>query len=177
MNIQVLDDSSWEIDKIKFDSFEFLNKKIAENLKIFGEFYVKRHNAHRIKWVFGVMTAEVQILKLNKQYLLTCNLIQLTILQLLEKKGPLSIKIISDYLSFDSKQTLHEVQYLWASPNFNLKKQINLGLIIPENHQNEKDLTDSIVMKINTNFTHNNLRINSVPSAPPRVNINIIRNK
>lgn len=169
MSIQVLDDSSWEIDKFKFDNFEFLSKNIAENLKIFSEFYVKRHNAHRIKWVYGHMTAEVQIQKLNKPYLLTCNLIQVSILQILEKKGPLSIKLISDYLSFDTKQTLHEVQFLWAAPNYNLKKQVNLGLIIPENHQNEKDLTENIVMKINPNFTHNNLRIISVPSGPPKV--------
>jgi hypothetical protein len=173
MQIQVLDDSSWEIDKIKFDSFEWLNQKISENLKTFSDFYVKRHTAHRVKWVFGHMTAEVQIQKLNKPYLLTCNLIQLSILQLLEKKGPLSIKIISDYLSFDTKQTLHEVQFLWASPNFNLKKQVNIGLIIPEDHQNEKDLTENIIMKINSNFTHNNLRINSVPSAPPKVKTRI----
>jgi len=169
MNMQVLDDSSWEIDKIKFEKFEGLNEKISENLKTFSDFYVKRHTAHRVKWVFGVMTAEVQIQKLNKPYLLTCNLIQLSILQLLEKKGPLSIKIISDYLSFVTKQVLHEVQFLWASPSYNGKKNVNLGLIIPENHVNEKELNENIVMKINTNFTHNNMRISSIPSTAPKV--------
>jgi hypothetical protein len=169
MNIQVLDDSSWEIDKIKFEKFEGLNEKIANSLSIYNDFYVKRHSAHRVKWVFGAMTVEVQIQKLNKPYLLTCNLIQLTILELLEKKGPLSIKIISDYLSFDTKQTLHEVQFLWAAPSFNLKKNVNLGLIIPENHSNEKDLEENVIMKINDKFQNNSIRISSVPTTAPKV--------
>lgn len=170
MNAQVLDDSSWEIDQKKIDKFECLNENISNCLKTFSDFYVKRHTAHRIQWVFGVMTAEIQIQKLNKPYLLTCNLIQLAILQLIEKKGPLTIKIISDYLCFDTRQTIHEIQFLWASPSFNLKKNVNLGLIIPEDHVNEKELTENLVMKINPNFSHNSMRISSVPSTAPKVN-------
>ena len=173
MNIQVLDDSSWEIEKIKFEKFEGLNEKILDCLKTFSEFYVNRHTSHRVKWVFGVMTAEVQIQKLNKPYLLTCNLIQLAILQLLEKKGPLTIKILSDYLSFETKQTLHEIHFLWASPNYNGKKNVNLGLVIPENHVNEKELNENLVVKINPNFQHNSIKISSVPSTAPKVKIKI----
>lgn len=173
MNMLVLDDSSWEeIDKVKFKKFEGLNEKISENLKIFTDFYTKRHSSHRIRWVFGYMTADIQIQKLNKPYLLTCNLIQLAILQLLEKKGPLSIKIISDYLSFETKQTIHEVQFLWAHPSFNLKKNVNLGLITPEDHKAEKELNENIVMKINTKFMNNSMKISSIPSSAPKVEFN-----
>ena len=108
MNVQVLDDSSWELDKIKFEKFEGLNEKVSECLKTFGDFYLKKHEAHRIKWVFGMITIDIQISKLNKPYLLTCNLIQLAILQLLESKGPIKIGTISGLLSFDLRQTIHD---------------------------------------------------------------------
>lgn len=164
-----MDDSSWEIEKIKFERFEGVDSKILNSLKIFNEFYIKRHSSHRLKWVFGSFTVEIQIQKLNKPYLLTCNLIQLAILQLLEKKESLTIKIISDYLSFDTKQTLHEIQFLWASPSFNPKKLINMGLIIPENHTNSLDLNDGITVKINPNFQNQSIKISSIPLSAPKV--------
>lgn len=168
VNMQILDDSSWEIDKIKFQKFEKICSKISECLDSYTDFYIKRHSNNKIRYVYGQTTVEVQIQKLNKPYLLNCNLMQLTILQILEEKGPLTCKILSDYLSFDLKQTIHDITFLWAHPSFNLKRLPNLGLIIPENLGTQKELSEGITMKINPNFNHNSIRISSIPTSAPK---------
>lgn len=169
MNVQVLDDSSWEIEKIKFEKLEIFDKKILDCLETFNKFYVKRHQAHRLKWVYGVTNLEIQLLKLNKPYQAVCTLLQYCILLVLEKHGPLTIKTISDYLNFDTKYVCHEANFLYSNATFNQKRMCALGVIVPENHTDGKELTEDVKVCINKGFQNNSLKVSTIPSSGPRV--------
>ncbi len=169
MNVQVLDDSSWEIEKIKFEKMEILDQKIRDCLGTFNDFYVKRHQAHRLKWVYGSTNIEIQLLKLNKPYQAVCTLLQYCILLVLEKHGCITIKTISDYLNFDTKYICHEINFLYSNATFNQKRITSMGIIIPENHQDAKEITEDLKVQINKNFQNNSLKVSTIPSTGPRV--------
>ena len=174
MNVQVLDDSSWEIEKIKFEKLEIFDKKILECLETFSNFYVKRHQAHRLKWVYGVTNLEIQLLKLNKPYQAVCTLLQYCILLVLEKYGSMTIKTISDYLNFDTKYVCHEANFLFSNATFNQKRMCGLGVIIPENHTDGKEFTEDAKVSINKSFQNASLKVSTIPSSGPRVIIYFI---
>jgi len=113
-------------------------------------------------------------LKFNKPYQAVCTLMQYCILTVLEKYGSLSIKTISDYLNFETKYVVHEVNFLFSNTTFNQKRMCSMGLIVPENHQDGKELTEDIKVSINKSFQNNSLKISTIPSSGPRVIIIII---
>jgi len=169
MNVQILDDSSWEIEKIKFEKLEIFDKKILDCLETFNKLYVKRHQSHRLKWVYGVTSLEIQLLKLNKPYQAVCTLLQYCILLVLEKHGSLTIKTISDYLNFDTKYVSHEANFLFSNATFNQKRICTLGVILPDNHTDGKEITEDAKISINKGFQNNSLKVSTIPSSGPRV--------
>lgn len=169
MNVQVLDDSSWEIEKIKLEKIEILDKNILDCLEIFNKFYIKRHQSHRLKWVYGVTNVEVQLLKLNKPYQAVMTLLQYSILLLLQKHGAMTIKTLSDYLCFDTKYICHEANFLYSNPTVNPKRICSMGIIIPDSLQDGKELNENILVQINKNFQNNSIKISTIPSSGPRV--------
>jgi hypothetical protein len=54
LNVQVLQNGAWDIDRSKFEKIEipgFLNKCLDD----FKNFYVARHKAQTLSWAFGLV--------------------------------------------------------------------------------------------------------------------------
>jgi len=55
LNVQVLGNSSWEIDKVKFEKLSTIPDCIKKSIDEFNSFYVNRRKMHRLEWVFGIV--------------------------------------------------------------------------------------------------------------------------
>ena len=53
--VQVLSNSSWEIDKIKFEKISSIPKVLGACMEEFNNFYTERRKMHRLDWVFGLV--------------------------------------------------------------------------------------------------------------------------
>ena len=55
LNVQVLGNNSWEIDKIKFENLSTIPNCLLKSREEFNQFYFARRKMHRLDWVFGIV--------------------------------------------------------------------------------------------------------------------------
>lgn len=55
LSVQVLGNSSWEIDKINFEKLITIPENLKKCMEEFNNFYTNRRKMHRLEWVFGIV--------------------------------------------------------------------------------------------------------------------------
>ena len=161
-NVQVLQHGAWEIEKSKFDRIlipSFLNNCMDD----FNSFYINRHKTHKLIWASGLGNIEIQYLYLSKPFQSVSTLIQFIVFLSLEKHGKLTIQNLSELIGVSCFSMLNEVTGLLYNPTFNPKKSINSGLITTNLKKDGEELKSDSEISINTNFTANNIKFNSMP--------------
>jgi hypothetical protein len=140
----------------------FLNNVKEE----FNSFYQTRFKNHKLFWAFGLGNIEFKFLYLKKDYQTVSTLLQYLILRTLEKYEnveKLTVEKISEILGYNLPIILNETNALIYHASFNPKRLNNVGVIF-------SDLTDNTDLKptnqvwINPDFSHNFLKITTIPT-------------
>ena len=54
MNVMVLGNSNWDIDKVKFEKI-FITPSMEKSVSIFNQFYTNKRGMHRLEWAYGMV--------------------------------------------------------------------------------------------------------------------------
>ncbi len=162
-NVQVLQHGAWEIDKIKFDAFEYPSF-LTKCMEDFNSFYINRHKTHKLSWALGLGSMEIQYLYLQKPYISITTLMQFSLLIILEKYEKLKIEKISEIMGCNPLLLANEANALLYHMSYNPKKLKTNGIILSDAGEKE-DLKPKNEVYINKEFAANSLKINTIPAV------------
>lgn len=163
LNVKVLQNGAWEIEKNKFEKFE-VPKFLVNCVDDFTKFYIGRHKTHKLTWVYGLGTIELQYLYLKKNHQSDSTLIQYCILRALETHKTLSIVKVSEVIGYNQNLVLNEINALLYHVSFNPKKSKSCG-IISSDAPDGQDLKLENEVSINKDFTVNSIKISTIPTV------------
>ena len=161
-NVQIISQSAWDISKSnmeKIEIFPFLKICIED----FEEYYLKRHQQTKLIWCLGLSKLEIQYLYLKNKNISTSTIPQFLTLIYLEKMGNLSIEKISQLLGCSAQKIINDIRGLILNPSFNMKGQIDKGVILANIDPKTKEFKPETEISINKNFSVNHQKFNTLP--------------
>lgn len=111
---------------------------------------------------------EIQIQNLKKQFKITCTLVQYLIFLKLEIYNRLNITKLAEIIGIKDTLVANEANFLLYHPIWNAKKVATGGFILTDAKPGE-DLDLKHEIWVNTNFTHNNSVLNTIPTKQRKV--------
>ena len=152
----------WKINQKYMEKIE-LPKFLSSYLDSFEKFYINRHEHQKLFWFLGLSRIEIQYLYLNNKNISVSTLPQLLTLLLLEEKGELTLKEISDLLGCKLDTIIDNIQGLVYNPSFNPNSQNDKGIIIGTFNGETKDFKETDKIKINVNFICERIKFSTIP--------------
>ena len=138
-------------------------KFLSSCLDSFEQFYINRHEHQKLFWFLGLSRIEIQYLYLNNKNISVSTLPQLLTLLLLEEKGELTLKEISDLLGCKLDTIIYNIQGLVYNPSFNPNSQNDKGIIIGTFNGETKEFKETDKIKINVNFICERIKFSTIP--------------
>lgn len=164
-NVQVVSQSAWEINKKHMEKIN-LPKFLDHCIKDFEDYYLARHNGHKLIWCLGLSKIDIKYLTLNKQYISTSTLIQFLTLLSLEKLGSAKLDDIANELGVNVKTVINDISGLIFNQSFNKKADETKGLI--KAYFINKEFKPDTLIEFNTGFTNNIIKFNTMPLNPKK---------
>ena len=163
LNVTVISQSAWEIDKKMMETIIIPNF-LESCLKDYEKFYLTKYKKE-IKFIrcLGFSTIEIQYLYLTNRNVSISTLPQLLSLLLLEQNGELTLKKISEMLRCQSSTITNDLLGLVYNPSFNPKGNADGGVISGTFDPNNKIFKESDKIYINKNFKSVKSRFNTFP--------------
>ena len=161
LDVKVISDR-WKINQKYMEKIE-LPKFLSSCLDSFEKFYINRHEHQKLFWFLGLSRIEIQYLYLNNKNISVSTLPQLLTLFLLEEKGELSLKEISDLLGCKLDIIIDNIQGLVYNPSFNPNSQNDKGIIIGTFNGETKEFIETDKIKINVNFICERIKFSTIP--------------
>ena len=152
----------WKINQKYMEKLE-LPKFLSSCLDSFEQFYINRHEHQKLFWFLGLSRIEIQYLYLNNKNISVSTLPQLLTLLLLEEKGELTLKEISDLLGCKLDTIIDNIQGLVYNPSFNPNSQNDKGIIIGTFNGETKEFKETDKIKINVNFICERIKFSTIP--------------
>ena len=152
----------WKINQKYMEKIE-LPKFLSSYLDSFEKFYINRHEHQKLLWFLGLSRIEIQYLYLNNKNISVSTLPQLLTLLLLEEKGELTLKEISDLLGCKLDTIIYNIQGLVYNPSFNPNSQNDKGIIIGTFNGETKEFKETDKIKINVNFICERIKFSTIP--------------
>ena len=152
----------WKINQKYMEKIE-LPKFLSSYLDSFEKFYINRHEHQKLFWFLGLSRIEIQYLYLNNKNISVSTLPQLLTLLLLEEKGELTLKEISDLLGCKLDTIIYNIQGLVYNPSFNPNSQNDKGIIIGTFNGETKEFKETDKIKINVNFICERIKFSTIP--------------
>ena len=161
LDVKVISDR-WKINQKYMEKIE-LPKFLSSCLDSFVKFYINRHEHQKLFWFLGLSRIEIQYLYLNNKNISVSTLPQLLTLLLLEEKGELTLKEISDLLGCKLDTIIDNIQGLVYNPSFNPNSQNDKGIIIGTFNGETKEFKETDKIKINVNFICERIKFSTIP--------------
>ena len=161
LDVKVISDR-WKINQKYMEKIE-LPKFLSSCLDSFENFYINRHEHQKLFWFLGLSRIEIQYLYLNNKNISVSTLPQLLTLLLLEEKGELTLKEISDLLGCKLDTIIDNIQGLVYNPSFNPNSQNDKGIIIGTFNGETKEFKETDKIKINVNFICERIKFSTIP--------------
>ena len=161
LDVKVISDR-WKINQKYMEKIE-LPKFLSSFLDSFEKFYINRHEHQKLFWFLGLSRIEIQYLYLNNKNISVSTLPQLLTLLLLEEKGELTLKEISDLLGCKLDTIIDNIQGLVYNPSFNPNSQNDKGIIIGTFNGETKEFIETDKIKINVNFICERIKFSTIP--------------
>jgi len=173
MIVQILGNSSWDIDKSKTEKIQGVPNVIYGCMTDFSDFYTKDRTMYKLEFAFGLGSINFKILDAagftTKNIEPTTSLIQYLILTLLETHGTLTVKDVTSLLGYSSEEIIaYEANNLIFNPSINRTRDRNIGFITT-NAEEKKDIAPQHTITLNKNFKPTNLKPNTVPMKIKRI--------
>ena len=138
-------------------------KFLSTCLEDFENFYLNKYKDQKLIWCLGLSKVEIQYLYLENKNISISTLPQLLILLLLEEKGELSLKIISELLGCQTSTVINDIQGLVYNPSFNPHSLVDKGVIIGTFDGKTKEFMENDKICINKNFLCSRKKFTTLP--------------
>lgn len=179
LNVQVLGNSSWDIDKNKMEKL-IIPPILQKCIDDFSGFYVKDRSMYKLDFAFGLVYKHNNLqgsityaLNDNANFFTTkkieptSSLIQYLILRFLENHEKLSIKQLTQLLGHSSEEIIaFEANHLIFHPGFNKTRDKKIGMILTDA---EKDIAPESNVWLNKEFKPSNLKPSTLPMKMKRI--------
>ena len=169
MNITVISQSSWEINKSSMEKMN-IPKFLSVCLEDYEKFYLNKYKSQKLIWCLGLSKIEIEYLYLNQKYITISTLPQLLILLLLEQKEELSLQNLSELLGCDISIIINDIKGLVYNPIFNPHAQADKGIILGNLEGEKKDFKESDKIIINKDFMCSKIRFSTIPLKQKKTN-------
>ena len=161
-NVQVISQSAWDIQKIHIEKIE-IPKFLKNCIDDFETYYIGRHQTTRLIWCLGLSKMEIQYLYLKNKNISISTLPQFLALYFLEQKNKLNIQQIAQLLGCNVQKVLYDITGLIFNPNYNIKGQIDKGVISADIDPKTKEFKPTTEISINMNFSVSHQKFNTLP--------------
>jgi hypothetical protein len=161
-NVQIISQSAWDISKSNMEKIEIL-PFLKACIDDFEDYYLKRHQQTKLIWCLSLSKVEIQYLKLKNKNISTSTIPQLLTLLYLEKMGTLSLEKIAQLLGCNVQKVINDVRGLILNPSFNMKGQIDKGVILANIDPKTKEFKPETQISINMNFSVTHQKFNTLP--------------
>ena len=161
-NVQIISQSAWDISKSNMEKIEIL-PFLKTCIEDFEEYYLKRHQQTKLIWCLGLSKLEIQYLYLKNKNISTSTIPQFLTLIYLEKMDKLTIEKISQILGCNVQKITNDIRGLILNPSFNVKGQIDKGVILANIDPKTKEFKPDTEISINKNFSVNHQKFNTLP--------------
>ena len=161
-NVQVISQSAWDINNSNMEKIEippFMHFCVDD----FQNFYLGKHQQHKLIWCFSLSRIEIQYLYLSNKNISTSTLPQFLALYYLEKKNSLNLEQIAQLLGCNVQKVIYDIRGLIFNPSFNPKGGVDKGVIVADIDQQTKEFKSSTQISINKNFKVNHQKFNTLP--------------
>ena len=128
-NVQIISPSAWDISKTDMEKIEIL-PFLKTCIEDFEDYYLKRYQQTKLIWCLGLSNLEIQYLYLKNKNISTSTILQFLTLIYLERMGTLSIVKIAQLLGCNVQKIIKDIRGLILNPSFNMKGQIDKGVIL-----------------------------------------------
>jgi len=162
MNVQVLQNGAWDIDKAKFDKIE-IPKYLEKCLEEFNNFYIGKFKNHKLSWAYGLGNMEIQYLKLKKAYKSVSTIVQFLILYHLERYTKRTITELAGLIGIKEDVVANEATFLLYHPSFNPKKAKTQGAVLSDAPDGQ-DIEANHSVWVNAEFSLQSLIFTTLPT-------------
>ena len=162
LEVTVVSQSAWEINKKSFEKF-ILPNYLNSCLDNFQTFYLKRHQAHKLIWCLGLSEVSIEYLYLKKATISISTLPQLLTLLLLEQNDKLSLGKIAELCGCQLATIITDINGLIFSKDFNPKADPKKGIIKSNLISIDQEFKESDEISINKDFFAERLKISTQP--------------
>ena len=161
-DVKLISQNSWEI-QIKSVENLIIPRFLSTCKEDFEKFYLNKHNIFKLIWCLGLSKLEIQYLYLENKNISVSTLPQLLTLLLLEEKGELSLKMISQLLGCQLSTVINDIQGLVYNPSFNRNSSADKGTIIGTFDEKTKEFKENDKISINKNFLCSIKKFSTLP--------------
>ena len=161
-NVKIISQSAWEINKNSMQQLQ-LPQFLTNCIKDFENFYLKKHNSHKLKWCLGLSKIDIQYLCFKNKNISTSTLSQYLTLLLLEKYQSLTLSNAAKILGCNIKIILSEISGLVYNPSFNKTGKKEKGLILGNFDDKTKVFKETDEISFNKNFTISTTKFQTLP--------------
>ena len=160
LDVKVLSQSAWEINKKNFEKFKLPNF-LSSCLEDYEKFYLKIHPTHKLMWCLGLSNIDIEYLYLKQKlkFISISTLPQLLCLLHLEKKEKLTLGTLANLCECSKDIILKDIQGLFFNKNF----KANEGIIKCTSNSKLEELKETDEIFINKDFSCSKLRISTKP--------------
>jgi len=161
-NVQVISQSAWDVQKTHMEKIE-IPKFLKNCIEDFETYYIGRHQQTKLIWCLGLSKMEIQYLYLKNKNISTSTLPQFLALYFLEQKTKLNLQQIAQLLGCNVQKVIYDIRGLIFNPNYNVKGQIDKGVILADIDAKTKEFKPTTEISINMNFSVSHQKFNTLP--------------